>query len=78
MLTKILTTQFQTIKPDEPYCSIYNVDTSRTRSNKLKGTEPAIVDYVAVDVKNKKCLQKVNKFIFISCIMAITQCSVAL
>lgn len=50
----------QTIKPDEPYCSIYNVDTSRTRSNKLKGTEPAIVDYVAVDVKNKKCLQKVN------------------
>lgn len=51
---------FQTIRPDQPYCNIYDVDTSRTRSQRLKGTEPAIVDYVAVDVKNKKHLQKVN------------------
>ncbi|KAL1817703.1 hypothetical protein ACET3Z_020277 [Daucus carota] len=50
----------QTIRPDEPYCNIYDADTNHTRSQKLKGTEPAIVDYVAVDVKNKKHLQKVN------------------
>ncbi|KAL8145296.1 DNA-directed RNA polymerase I subunit 2 [Apium graveolens] len=50
----------QTIRPDEPYCNIYDADTSRTRTQRLKGTEPAIVDYVAVDVKNKKHLQKVN------------------
>lgn len=62
MLANTLTTLFQTIRPDEPYCNIYNADTSRTRSNKLKGTEPAIVDYVAVDTKNRKCLQKVNRF----------------
>ncbi|GAB4832145.1 DNA-directed RNA polymerase I subunit RPA2 [Ancistrocladus abbreviatus] len=50
----------QTLKPDDPYCSIYNEVTSTTKYNKLKGSEPAIVDFVAIDVKNKKQLQKVN------------------
>lgn len=50
----------QRIQPNEPYCSIYNEITSSTSSTKLKGSEPVTVDYVAVDVKNKKHLQKVN------------------
>ncbi|KAL8171002.1 hypothetical protein V2J09_022806 [Rumex salicifolius] len=50
----------QTIQPGEPYCSIYNETTNLTHCMKLKGAEPAIVDYVSVDVKNKKQLQKAN------------------
>ncbi|XP_057453596.1 DNA-directed RNA polymerase I subunit 2 isoform X2 [Lotus japonicus] len=50
----------QMIRPDEPYCSIYNASTSSTHTLKKKGSEPVYVDYVAVDVKNKKDLQKVN------------------
>ncbi|KAA8537344.1 hypothetical protein F0562_026969 [Nyssa sinensis] len=50
----------QTINPNEPYSSIYNEVTSTTKNTLLKGSEPVIVDYVAVDVKNKKQLQKVN------------------
>lgn len=50
----------QTIKPNEPYCSIYNEVTSTSSSRKLKGSEPVTVDYVAIDVKNQKQLQKVN------------------
>ncbi|XP_034703534.1 DNA-directed RNA polymerase I subunit 2 isoform X2 [Vitis riparia] len=50
----------QMINPNEPYCSIYNEVTSSTRATKLKGSEPVIVDYVALDVKNKKHPQKVN------------------
>uniref|UniRef100_A0A5B7BLJ7 DNA-directed RNA polymerase subunit beta n=1 Tax=Davidia involucrata TaxID=16924 RepID=A0A5B7BLJ7_DAVIN len=50
----------QAINPNEPYCSIYNEVTSTTRNTLLKGSEPAIVDYVSVDVKNKKQPQKVN------------------
>ncbi|XP_027354375.1 DNA-directed RNA polymerase I subunit 2 isoform X2 [Abrus precatorius] len=50
----------QMIRPDEPYCSIYNEVTSSTRTFKKKVSEPVYVDYVAVDVKNKKHLQKVN------------------
>ncbi|XAR63561.1 DNA-directed RNA polymerase [Bertholletia excelsa] len=50
----------QKINPNDPYCSIYDEVTSATKSTRLKGSEPVIVDYVAVDVKNKKHLQKAN------------------
>ncbi|CAK9159047.1 unnamed protein product [Ilex paraguariensis] len=50
----------QRINPNEPYCSIYDEVTSTATTTKLKGSEPVIVDYVAVDVKNKKNLQKVS------------------
>lgn len=50
----------QRIKPNEPYCSIYNEITSSTSSTKLKGSEAVVVDHVAVDVKNRNNLQKVN------------------
>lgn len=50
----------QMIRPDEPYCSIYNEVTNSTHTFKRKGSEAVYVDYVAVDVKNKKNLQKVN------------------
>jgi len=49
------------IRPDEPYCSIYNEVTSSTHTFKRKGSEAVYVDYVAVDVKNSKQLQKVNQ-----------------
>lgn len=48
------------IRPDEPYCSSYNEVTNKTFVFKKKGTEPAYIDYVAVDVKNKKHLRKVS------------------
>ncbi|XP_028784333.1 DNA-directed RNA polymerase I subunit 2 isoform X2 [Neltuma alba] len=50
----------QMIKPDDPYYSVYNEVTSSTFTYKRKGSEPVYVDYVSVDVKNKKNLQKVN------------------
>ncbi|XP_062174950.1 DNA-directed RNA polymerase I subunit 2 [Alnus glutinosa] len=50
----------QMIRPNEPYCCIYDEVTSSTKTNRRKGSEPVIVDYVAVDVKNEKRLQKVN------------------
>ncbi|XP_024031416.1 DNA-directed RNA polymerase I subunit 2 [Morus notabilis] len=50
----------QTIKPNEPFCSIYNEVTGGTRTMKRKGSEPVVVDYVAIDVKNKQKLRKVN------------------
>ncbi|XP_038680382.1 DNA-directed RNA polymerase I subunit 2 [Tripterygium wilfordii] len=50
----------QIIHPNEPYCSIYNETTSTTKTNNRKGSESVIVDYVAVDTKNKKDIQKVN------------------
>ncbi|KAL3622460.1 DNA-directed RNA polymerase I subunit RPA2 [Castilleja foliolosa] len=50
----------QRIGPGEPYNSIYDEVTSKVRSNRLKGSDPAYVDYVAVDVKNKKHIQKAN------------------
>ncbi|GFZ02443.1 nuclear RNA polymerase A2 [Actinidia rufa] len=50
----------QTINPDDPYCSIYDEVTGATKTTRLKGSEPVIVDYVAVDVKSKKQLQKAN------------------
>lgn len=62
-LIKILMSDFQMIKPEEPYCSIYNEVTSSTHTYKRKGSEPVYVDYVSVDVKNKKHLQKVSFFL---------------
>ena len=60
MLTvKVLITNFQTIKPGEPYYSTFNQVTGRAFDEWLKGSEPVTVDYVAVDVKNKEQLQKV-------------------
>ncbi|KAF8403657.1 hypothetical protein HHK36_011761 [Tetracentron sinense] len=51
----------QIVHPNEPYCSTYNAVTSTTKTTTLKGLEPVIVDYVAVDVRNsKKHLQKAN------------------
>lgn len=51
---------FQRINPNDPYCGIYNEITSTVSTNKLKGSDHAYVDYVAVDVKSKKHLQKVS------------------
>lgn len=50
----------QTLNPGDPYCSVYDEITSSTKLTRLKGSEPVIVDYVAVDVKKRKQLQKVN------------------
>nr|GFC04852.1 DNA-directed RNA polymerase I subunit 2 [Tanacetum cinerariifolium] len=40
--------------------TMYNEVTSNPYSQKLKGSEAVTVDYVTVDVKNKKQLQKAN------------------
>lgn len=45
---------------------MYNEVTSTSYNQKLKGSEPVTVDYVTVDVKNKKQLQKVIDYQFIS------------
>uniref|UniRef100_A0A2N9GSZ2 DNA-directed RNA polymerase n=1 Tax=Fagus sylvatica TaxID=28930 RepID=A0A2N9GSZ2_FAGSY len=50
----------QIIQPNEPYYCTYDEVTSSTKTYSRKGSEPVIVDYVAVDVKNKKHLQKVS------------------
>ncbi|XP_059638695.1 DNA-directed RNA polymerase I subunit 2 isoform X2 [Cornus florida] len=50
----------KTINPGEPYCGTYDEATSMAKTTKLKGSEPVVVDYVAVDGKSKKQLQKVN------------------
>ncbi|KAK1420343.1 hypothetical protein QVD17_21860 [Tagetes erecta] len=50
----------QRIKPGEPYYTTYNKVRGNSFSQKLKGSEAVTVDYVAVDVKNKKQLQKAN------------------
>ncbi|XP_022862473.1 DNA-directed RNA polymerase I subunit 2 [Olea europaea var. sylvestris] len=50
----------QRINPNDPFYSIYDEVTSKVTNIKLKGSEPVVVDYVAVDVKNKKHLQKAN------------------
>ncbi|KAK2634349.1 hypothetical protein Ddye_029141 [Dipteronia dyeriana] len=51
----------QTIHPGEPFCSIYDKTENKWRTNRRKGSEPVIIDYVAVDMKNNKnLLQKAN------------------
>lgn len=48
----------QTVKPYEEYYSFTNDTLHKPRAIKRKGTEPVIVDYVAID--GKKLLQKVS------------------
>ncbi|XP_010520079.1 PREDICTED: DNA-directed RNA polymerase I subunit 2 [Tarenaya hassleriana] len=50
----------QTIHPNEPYCSIHHEVTNSFKTMVRKGTEPVIVDYVAVDMKSKNHPRKVN------------------
>ncbi|KAK1305133.1 DNA-directed RNA polymerase II subunit RPB2 [Acorus calamus] len=51
----------QRINPGEPLYSTYNTLSSTIKPTKMKGLEPAIVDYVAVDgASSKQSLQKVN------------------
>ena len=59
ILTIFLLIGVQIIQPNEPYCSIYNDITNSSKAKYRKGSEPAIVDYVAVDTKSKNHLQKV-------------------
>lgn len=56
------------IHPDEPYCSVYDSTTGKFVTRKLKGSEPAVVDYVAVDGKNKSDLQKVYISLYCNCL----------
>ncbi|KAG4180829.1 hypothetical protein ERO13_A10G189000v2 [Gossypium hirsutum] len=48
----------QVIHGNEPYCSTINQVTNSKRVYNHKGSEMTIVDYVAVDTKNKQQLQK--------------------
>uniref|UniRef100_A0A452YHN6 DNA-directed RNA polymerase subunit beta n=1 Tax=Aegilops tauschii subsp. strangulata TaxID=200361 RepID=A0A452YHN6_AEGTS len=51
----------ETVVPYEQYYSIYNTLTGAIRPVRLKGTEPAAIDYVALNGTNSKgSLQKVN------------------
>lgn len=51
----------QAVHPNEQYYSVHNSLTNVIRPVKLKGTEPAFIDYVAVNGTGSKCgLQKAN------------------
>ena len=51
----------QTLTEGDPYCSVLNKMTGATKISKLKGSEAAIVDYVAaVSTGSKDPLQKVS------------------
>jgi hypothetical protein len=51
----------QTVVPNEEYYSVYNTLTGAIRPVRLKGTEPAAIDYVAVNGTNSKgFLEKVR------------------
>lgn len=51
----------ETVVPYEQYYSVYNTLTGAIRPVRLKGTEPAAIDYVALNGTNSKgSLQKVN------------------
>ncbi|KAL6613997.1 hypothetical protein ACP70R_036267 [Stipagrostis hirtigluma subsp. patula] len=51
----------ETVLPYEQYYSVYNRLTDTVRPVKLKGTEPAVIDYVAVNgASSKGDLQKAN------------------
>lgn len=51
----------QAVHPNEQYYSVHNSLTNVIRPVKLKGTEPAFIDYVAVNGTGSKCgLQKVS------------------
>lgn len=49
------------INPGEPFISVHNTITNTTKPTTLKGSEPAIVDYVSIDgTTSKDFMQKVN------------------
>lgn len=51
----------QSLSEGDPYCSVLNKMTGMTKVSKLKGSEAAIVDYVAaVGTGSKDPLQKVG------------------
>ncbi|KAJ8622002.1 hypothetical protein MRB53_030531 [Persea americana] len=51
----------QMINPGEPFISVHNTITNTTKPTTLKGSEPAIVDYVSIDgTTSKDFMQKVN------------------
>jgi DNA-directed RNA polymerase I subunit RPA2 len=51
----------QAVVPNEQYYSVYNTLTGAIRPVRLKGTEPATIDYVAVNGANSKgFLEKVR------------------
>ncbi|KAK9124857.1 hypothetical protein Scep_013703 [Stephania cephalantha] len=53
----------QMLHPDEPYYSVHNIVNNSTKTFKLKGSEPVIVDYVAVDKGTKqKPPQKASEY----------------
>lgn len=58
--TNIVWNMFQRLNPGDPFCSIYNEITSTVTTNNLKGSEPAYVDNVAVDVKSNEPIRKVS------------------
>ena len=52
----------QTVHPNEQYYSVYNRLTGAIRPVKLKGSEPAYIDYVAVNgASSKGDFQKVSE-----------------
>nr|POE55406.1 dna-directed rna polymerase i subunit 2 [Quercus suber] len=51
---------FQTIQQNQPYYCTYDEVTSTTRPYNRKGSEPVVVDYVALDGKNKEHPRKAN------------------
>ncbi|KAJ0974432.1 hypothetical protein J5N97_016397 [Dioscorea zingiberensis] len=51
----------QKLQPNDPYYSSYNTLTSDIKPTFLKGSEPAIIDYVSIDGTNSKSgMQKAN------------------
>lgn len=63
LLLSQLTTEYdvQSLIEGDPYCSVLNKMTGTTKISKLKGSEAAIVDYVAaVSTGSKDPLQKVS------------------
>ncbi|XP_075644883.1 DNA-directed RNA polymerase I subunit 2 [Castanea sativa] len=50
----------QTIQQNQPYYCTYDEVTSTTRPYNRKGSEPVVVDYVALDGKNKEHPRKAN------------------
>ncbi|GAB2280980.1 DNA-directed RNA polymerase I subunit RPA2 [Dionaea muscipula] len=55
-----LPTVGQVLQPGDPLYTVYHEGSCTTRTVRLKGSEPARVDYVAVHDKNSKKLQKAD------------------
>lgn len=48
----------------QPYVSVVDLATSQTKLTKLKGTEPAVVDQVAIIGTKAHQIEKVSGFFF--------------